>query len=131
MARHGIGYTGMMLLTCVFALGAMSLALRPAPAFAESSENAPTGEEHNYAQAENLVPKSDAMGWYAPMLYSVLGLFVAAIVVGVARDAAGMKDPGIAAGEYDQAHAHHDDHGDDSHGHDAHGYDDHAHGHKH
>jgi hypothetical protein len=122
-ARIGLGITGRTLLVATLAVVAVMVTVSPTWASDAGAE-----AEHNLANAETLVPSGAAMGWYGPMLYGVLGLFAAAIVVGVARDAGGMKDPGIAAGEYDQAHAHHDDHA-DSHGHDDHGHA--AHGHKH
>ena len=122
MARNALGIAGRTLLIASLAL-ALSMLVAP-------NAQAADDDEHSTANAESLVP-SQTVGWYAPMLYGVAGLFIAAIVVGIARDAAGIKDPGIAAGEYDQAHAHHDDHGHDDH---SHSHDDHDHGdhgHKH
>src|SRR5690606_17060381 len=96
---------------------------------ARLTEEAATADEHHqYAPnpAASLVPQESDRAYFPIVLMTIVGLFVAAIAVGLLSRAMGFRDPGVVAGEQDHAEAHHGHHGhDDHHSHasarDAHG----------
>jgi hypothetical protein len=98
---------------------------QPAAAAELTHEPAVEGEsgEHDagLAAAQNLVPAPGSTPWLRPVLFGIAGLFVAALVVGLAVRAWGIRDPSIVATEEDQKAAH-DDHAHDDHGHDSAGH---------
>jgi hypothetical protein len=62
--------------------------------------------------AEALQPKAHDRAYYPTVLKIIIGLFAAAVVIGIIARAMGYQDPGVVATEEDQAEAHHDDHDD-------------------
>jgi hypothetical protein len=63
------------------------------------------------AAVDQLVPAAGTTPWLRPVLWTLGGLFVAAVVVGVLLRRAQVRDPSNLATEFDQAQAERDRHG--------------------
>jgi hypothetical protein len=114
---------GWMAAGLAFPTGSLSLAADPSHGHGVKDP----GQE----AAAKLVPHNAAgepasPEWFGTVVKLIAGLFVAAIIIGIPALKAKGGDPAGLASADDQAHAHHDDHGDaDLHGH-GHGHDTHS-----